>query len=123
MEISEAKVNVHNSRLLTYTSLPPCKIQIKKEVPGEVEDLKALIKPLSFLFRATTVKKSTHGRTDLRKQVLLKEEIRRAKELSESLRNERQDEIIARKERQEEAKKRKVENARKSEVVQVVSVR
>lgn len=66
-----------------------------------------------------TVKKSNHGKSFEATQKL-RAEMRKNKELSRQLKEEKRQQSELLRQRQEENKKRKEENARKSEVVQVV---
>lgn len=69
--------------------------------------------------RFSNIKKSLYRRSFEKKQ-LLREELKHIKELSKSIKEDKRLENVAKKERRDENAQRRLENERKSEVVQVI---
>lgn len=72
-----------------------------------------------YSFRFSTIKKSIHRRPFEKKQKL-REELKHIKELSLSIKEDKKLENIQKKERREENAKRRLENERKNEIVQII---
>lgn len=73
-----------------------------------------------FNFRFSSINKTKGLKLSFERKQKLREDIKKTRELSKSLINERNAEKEARKERRRENIKRRAENQKKSEIVQVV---
>lgn len=75
-----------------------------------------------FCFRFSSINKTKGLKLSFERKQKLREDIKKMRELSRTLINEKKAENEARKERRRENIKRRTENQRKSEVVQVVNI-
>lgn len=72
-----------------------------------------------MIFRFNTIKKSLYRRT-FEKKEQLREELKHIKELSKSVKEDKRLENVEKKERRAENAKRRLENERKNEIVQII---